>query len=122
MNVSAAGAPLLSRCVHRATCVHSVYFREGAYMLQLDADVSTREFRSNLSNVLGRVMYAGDRIGVTRNGRYAAVLISIEDYVAFTQLETEQEERLTRLMETGSSEENDRLDEIDAKLAEWGLL
>ena len=38
-------------------------------MESLTREVSTRELRAELSDVLGRVMYAGERIGVTRNGR-----------------------------------------------------
>lgn len=34
-------------------------------------EVSTRELRSQLSDVLGRAMYGGERIGVTRNGKLA---------------------------------------------------
>ncbi|MDN6799535.1 MAG: type II toxin-antitoxin system Phd/YefM family antitoxin, partial [Propionibacterium sp.] len=49
--------------------------------------VSTRELRSQLSDVLGRAMYAGDRIGVTRNGKLAAVVIGVADLEAREALE-----------------------------------
>lgn len=54
-------------------CVHTDYM---CYLCQMDSvtrEVSTRELRSQLSDVLGRAMYAGERIGVTRNGKLAAV-------------------------------------------------
>ncbi len=49
--------------------------------------ISTRELRANLSDVLGRAMYAGERIGVTRNGKLAAVVISVEDLEALETYE-----------------------------------
>ncbi|CEG88102.1 type II toxin-antitoxin system prevent-host-death family antitoxin [Propionibacterium freudenreichii] len=53
--------------------------------------VSTRELRSQLSDVLGRAMYAGDRIGVTRNGKLAAVVIGVADLEALEALEMAQD-------------------------------
>lgn len=53
--------------------------------------ISTRELRSQLSDVLGRAMYAGERIGVTRNGRLAAVVISVDDLEALEAFEMEQD-------------------------------
>ncbi|MDO4716659.1 MAG: type II toxin-antitoxin system prevent-host-death family antitoxin [Propionibacteriaceae bacterium] len=50
-------------------------------------EVSTRELRSQLSDVLGRAMYAGERIGVTRNGKLAAVVIGVADLEALEEFE-----------------------------------
>ena len=41
-------------------------------MKTLATTLSTRELRANLSDVLGRASYGGERIGVTKNGRLAA--------------------------------------------------
>lgn len=38
-------------------------------MDSVSREVTTRELRDRLSEVLGRVMYGGERIGVTRNGQ-----------------------------------------------------
>lgn len=54
-------------------------------------EVTTRELRSQLSDVLGRAMYAGERIGVTRNGKLAAVVISVEDLEMLEALEMSQD-------------------------------
>lgn len=54
-------------------------------------EVSTRELRSQLSDVLGRVMYAGERIGVTRNGKLAAVVVSTADIEALEDFEMAQD-------------------------------
>ncbi|KHK96592.1 antitoxin PHD [Microbacterium mangrovi] len=54
-------------------------------------EVSTRELRSQLSDVLGRAMYAGERIGVTRNGKLAAVVISVADLEELEAFEMAQD-------------------------------
>lgn len=56
-------------------------------METLTREVSTRELRSQLSDVLGRAMYAGERIGVTRNGKLAAVVIGVTDLEALEEFE-----------------------------------
>lgn len=53
-------------------------------------EVSTRELREQLSDVLGRAKYAGERTGVTRNGKLAAVIISVEDYEALEAYEMQE--------------------------------
>ena len=42
-------------------------------MNTLATTLSTRELRANLSDVLGRASYGGERIGVTKNGRLTAI-------------------------------------------------
>ncbi|WP_426520680.1 type II toxin-antitoxin system prevent-host-death family antitoxin [Diaminobutyricibacter sp. McL0618] len=42
----------------------------------LTSEVSARELRGHLADVLGRAMYGGERVGVTRNGKLAAVVVS----------------------------------------------
>ncbi|MCY1715641.1 type II toxin-antitoxin system prevent-host-death family antitoxin [Microbacterium sp. SL62] len=54
-------------------------------------ELSTRELRSQLSDVLGRAMYAGERIGVTRNGKLAAVVVSVADVEALEEFEMAQD-------------------------------
>lgn len=54
-------------------------------------EVTTRELRNQLSEVLGRAMYAGERIGVTRNGKLAAVVVSVEDLEALEAFEMSQD-------------------------------
>lgn len=60
-------------------------------METVTSEVSTRELRSHLSDVVGRVSYGGERIGVTRNGRLAAVVISVSDAEALEEYETAQD-------------------------------
>ena len=53
--------------------------------------VTTRQLRSQLSDVLGRTMYAGERVGVTRHGKLAAVLISAADLEILEAFEMDQD-------------------------------
>ena len=53
--------------------------------------VSTRQLREQLSDVLGRVIFAQERIGVTRNGKLAAVVISVEDVRALEAFELQKD-------------------------------
>ena len=56
-------------------------------MNTLATTLSTRELRANLSDVLGRASYGGERIGVTKNGRLAAIVIGGDDLLALEELE-----------------------------------
>lgn len=60
-------------------------------MVAVSNEVTTRELRSQLSDVLGRAMYAGERIGVTRNGKLAAVVIGVDDLEALEAFEMAQD-------------------------------
>ncbi|WP_291051869.1 type II toxin-antitoxin system Phd/YefM family antitoxin [Herbiconiux sp.] len=60
-------------------------------MDSVKSEITTRELRSQLSDVLGRTMYAGERIGVTRNGKLAAVLVSVADLEALEEFEMAQD-------------------------------
>lgn len=60
-------------------------------MSTLSKEITTRELRSRLSDVMGQAMYAGKRIGVTRNGKLAVVMISVEDFEALEAFEMEQD-------------------------------
>lgn len=60
-------------------------------MATVSHEVSTRELRNQLSDVLGRAMYAGERIGVTRNGKLTAVVVSVADLEALEAFEMAQD-------------------------------
>lgn len=42
--------------------------------------VSIDELRNNLAELIGRVMYGGDRVMIKKYNREAAVLISVKEY------------------------------------------
>jgi prevent-host-death family protein len=60
-------------------------------MNTLTAEISTRDLRSQLSDIIGRTMYAGERIGVTRNGKLAAAVVSLSDLEALEEFEMAQD-------------------------------
>lgn len=49
--------------------------------------VSSRDLRGNLSEMISRVTYGGERVGVSRNGKPAVVMVSVEDYELLEALE-----------------------------------
>jgi len=52
---------------------------------------SVRDLRANLADVIGRVSYAHERIGVTKNGKLAAVVIGLDDIEALEEWEMTQD-------------------------------
>lgn len=76
-------------------------------MNTLAGEISTRELRSNLADVLGRAMYAGERIGITRNGNLAAVVVSVSDLKALEEFEMQQDIQAYR--EAKAEDDGERL-------------
>jgi prevent-host-death family protein len=105
-------APLFGERARK--CVHKCYYY---CMDTVTSEVSTRELRSQLSDVIGRTMYAGERIGVTRNGKLAAVVVSVADLEALEAFEMAQDVAAYR--EAKASDDGTRvtLDELRADLA-----
>ena len=60
-------------------------------MESISSNVSTRELRSQLSDVIGRTAYGHERVGITRNGKLFAVVIGVEDFELLEQLEMAQD-------------------------------
>lgn len=83
----------------------------------VSGEVSTRELRSRLSDVLGRTMYAGERIGVTRNGKLAAVMVSVADLEALEAFEMAQDVAAYREAKASDDGVRVTLDELRADLA-----
>lgn len=57
----------------------------------LSGTVSTRELRAELADVLGRAAYAGERVGITRNGKLVAVVVSLADLETLEDVEMAQD-------------------------------
>ncbi len=81
-------------------------------------EVTTRELRNQLSDVLGRAMYAGERIGVTRNGKLAAVVIGVSDLEALEAFELAHD--LAAYREAKAADDGTRVtfEELHAELAQ----
>jgi len=56
----------------------------------MNRTVSISDAKSHLSELVGRMMYAGDHIVVERHGKAVAVMIPIEDYMEFEKLKRQQ--------------------------------
>ena len=80
-------------------------------------EISTRELRNQLADVLGRAMYAGERIGVTRNGKLAAVVVSVADVEALEEFEMAQDVAAYREAKTADDGTRVTLDELRADIA-----
>jgi prevent-host-death family protein len=98
-----------------------VYTDDGVVILAImdtvTSEVTTRELRAQLADVLGRAMYAGERIGVTRNGKLAAVVIGVDDLEALEEFEMAQD--LAAYREAKAADDGGRvtLDELRRGLA-----
>lgn len=80
-------------------------------------ELSTRELRSQLSDVLGRAMYAGERIGVTRNGKLTAVVVSVADVEALEEFEMAQDAAAYREAKAADDGTRVSIEELRADLA-----
>lgn len=56
-------------------------------MNSLSRSVTTAALRDELADVVGRVSYGRERVGVTRHGKLAAVVIGIDDLELLEALE-----------------------------------
>jgi prevent-host-death family protein len=83
----------------------------------LATEVSTRELRAQLSDVLGRAMYAGERIGITRNGKLAAVVVGVADLEALEEYEAAQDVAAYREAKAADDGQRVTLDDLRRELA-----
>lgn len=83
----------------------------------ISGEVTTRELRTQLSDVLGRAMYGGERIGVTRNGKLAAVVVGVADLQALEEFEMAQDVAAYRKARAEDDGGRVTLDELRDELA-----
>ena len=82
-------------------------------MNTLATTLSTRELRANLSDVLGRASYGGERIGVTKNGRLTAIVIGVDDLLALEELEDARD--LAAFREAARNDDGQRVSLADLR-------
>lgn len=56
-------------------------------MTSTGASVSVADLRTSLSDTINRAAFGHERVGITRRGKVAAVLISVEDLQRLEELE-----------------------------------
>jgi prevent-host-death family protein len=57
-------------------------------MVSLSGSVSARDLRDDLASVVGRASFGHERVGITRHGKLAAVVIGVDDLELLEELET----------------------------------
>lgn len=87
-----------------------------ADMNTLSASVTTRELRDGLAEVLGRAGYAHERVGITRHGKLAAVVIGVEDLEALEAFEMSRDLADLAAAKAADSGERISLAELRAEL------
>lgn len=85
-------------------------------MKTLTNTVTTRELRGDLSDVLSRAKYGSERIGITRNGKLAAVVISPEDLEALEAFELAQDSAAYEKAKAEDDGERTSLADLKAEL------
>ncbi|MDR0416955.1 MAG: type II toxin-antitoxin system prevent-host-death family antitoxin [Propionibacteriaceae bacterium] len=83
----------------------------------LSGQVTTRELRSQAADILSRAMYAGERIGVTRHGKLAAVVISVADLEVLEEFEMAQDLAAYRAAKAADDGQRISLDDLRQDLA-----
>jgi len=83
----------------------------------LTDEVTTRELREGLSDVLSRVAYGQQRVGVTRNGKLTAVVVSVEDLQALEAFEMSQDVAAYRAAKAADDGTRVSLEELRDSLA-----
>ena len=84
----------------------------------LSESVSTRALRGELADVVGRVAYGHERIGVTKNGKLAAVVIGVEDLELLEQFENARDLAEYRAAKSADDGRRISIDELFTELAE----
>ena len=56
----------------------------------MNRTVSISDAKSHLSELVGRMMYAGDHVTIERHGKAVAVMVPIEDYVEYEKVKRER--------------------------------
>jgi prevent-host-death family protein len=72
--------------------------------------INANEARKHFSEIVGRVTFGDEAIIITRSGKESAVMISIEDFKHFQELEDEYDRRAARkALENNSFEDWDEI-------------
>ncbi|MDR5701957.1 type II toxin-antitoxin system Phd/YefM family antitoxin [Agromyces aerolatus] len=87
-------------------------------MVAVNSTVSTRELRDDLAGVLGRAAYGHERVGVTRHGKLAAVVIGVEDLEALEAYEMARDVAELRAAKRHDDGGRVSLEELRSELSE----
>lgn len=74
--------------------------------------ISVADLRTTLSDTINRAAYGHERVGITRRGKVAAVLVSVEDAARLEQLEDEADLAAYRAAKSADDGTRVSLDEL----------
>lgn len=78
--------------------------------------MSSRELRTELSDIVSRVAFGHERIGLTRHGKLAAVVIGVDDLELLERLEDAEDLAAYRRAEAEDDGVRVSLEELRAEL------
>lgn len=76
-----------------------------------------KDFRDRLADVLGGVAYGSERVGITRHGKLAAVMISVDDLELLEELEAARDAAEFAAAKAADDGGRVSLDELRAELS-----
>lgn len=83
-----------------------------------ESSIALAELRAQLGETVDRATYAGQRTVITRNGKRAAAIVTVDDLELLEKMEQEIDSELLRRARAEDSGERTRLEDLLRELAE----
>lgn len=83
----------------------------------ISRSLPSKDFRDRLADVLGGVAYGSERVGITRHGKLAAVMISVDDLELLEELEAARDAAEFTAAKAADDGGRVSLDELRAELS-----
>lgn len=83
----------------------------------ISRSLPSKDFRDSLADVLGGVAYGSERVGITRHGKLAAVVISVDDLELLEELEAARDAAEFTAAKAADDGGRVSLDELRAELS-----
>ena len=83
----------------------------------ISRSIPSKDFRDRLADVLGGVAYGSERVGITRHGKLAAVMISVDDLELLEELEAARDAAEFTAAKAADDGGRVSLDELRAELS-----
>lgn len=83
-----------------------------------EAKIALAELRSQLGDTVDRATFAGQRTVITRNGKRAAAIVTVDDFELLEKMEQEVDLELLRKARIEDNGERTRLEDLLRELAD----
>lgn len=83
----------------------------------ISRSIPSKDFRDRLADILGGVAYGSERVGITRHGKLAAVMISVDDLELLEELEAARDAAEFTAAKAADDGGRVSLDELRAELS-----